>query len=105
MAYRNNYEREDDPFLNPETVNDDVLKKMPKTRFFLGSYDPLRDGAVRLAYKMVKAGNVDIKVYEFKEYVHGFFGMGSEEFRKLPTMFLLREVDEFVKERERVSKG
>ena len=100
MAYRNNYEREDDPFLNPETVNEHVLKKMPRTRFFLGSYDPLRDGAVRLAYKMVKAGNVDVKVYEFKEYVHGFFGMGSEEFRKLPTMFLLREVDEFVKERE-----
>ena len=105
MAYRNNYEREDDPFLNPETVSDDVLKKMPKVRFFLGSYDPLRDGAVRLAYKMVKVGNVDVKVYEFKEYVHGFFGMGSEEFRKLPTAFLIREVDELIKEKESKSKS
>ena len=105
MAYRNNYEREDDPFLNPETVSNDVLKKVPRIRFFLGSFDPLRDGAVRLAYKMAQVGNVDLKVYEFKEYVHGFLGMGSENFRNLPTAFLIREIDELIKERESNGKG
>ena len=33
-AYRRNYNDDNDPFLNPEKVNLDILKFLPKIRFF-----------------------------------------------------------------------
>ena len=94
-AYRNNYEDDEDPFLNPIKATEGLIKKMPLTYFFIGSCDPLRDGALRLMYKMSKQ-NVPYKTYEFKEYIHGFYGINNQTLRRTPTYILMKEIKEFL---------
>ena len=42
-AYRKDYEEEDDPFISPIFADDELLKKLPPVRIYLGTNDPLRD--------------------------------------------------------------
>lgn len=42
-SYRQKYEEEKDPFISPIFADDEVLKRFPPTRFYLGTIDPLRD--------------------------------------------------------------
>ena len=98
-AYRNNYEDDEDPFLNPIKATEGLIKKMPLTYFFIGSCDPLRDGALRLMYKMSKQ-NVPYKTYEFKEYIHGFYGINNQTLRRTPTYILMKEIKEFLSKGE-----
>ena len=42
-AYRNGYKEEEDPFLSPGLIKDEVLKYYPPCRIYIGSNDPLRD--------------------------------------------------------------
>ena len=101
-AYRGNYKEENDPFLNPEKANEYLLSKLPKTRYFIGSIDPLRDGTLRMLYKIANMNyNVDVKAYEFKDYVHAFYGIGDNIMRQPPTNVLLNEVDAFLQTEER----
>lgn len=95
-AYRDNYLEEDDPFLNPFKANDFILKKMPKTLFFFGSSDPIRDENIRLISKMSNIDGLDLKVFEFKYYPHGLFGTAFKVFYPLPTSILYKEIDEFL---------
>ena len=85
-CYRNNYDNENDPFLNPSKANEMLIKEMNKTIFFLGTFDPLRDD--RLVYKISKFNDIDIKCYEFKGYRNGFYGLDSEILRKNPEIIL-----------------
>ena len=100
-CYRNNYENENDPFLNPSKANDLLINEMNRTRFFLGSFDPLRDDSIRLISKISKHENIDWKSYEFKDYGHGFFGLDSEILRKNPEIILFKEIREFLNERNK----
>ena len=100
-CYRNNYENENDPFLNPSKANDILINEMNRTRFFLGSFDPLRDDSIRLISKISKHENIDWKSYEFKDYGHGFFGLDSEILRKNPEIILFKEIREFLNERNK----
>ena len=76
---------------------------MPLTYFFLGSCDPLRDGAIRLMYKMSQQ-DVPFKTYEFKEYIHGFYGIDNAILRRTPTYILLKEVKDFIQREEEKAK-
>ena len=100
-CYRDNYDNENDPFLNPSKANEMLIKEMNKTIFFLGTFDPLRDDSVRLVYKISKFDDIDIKCYEFKGYGHGFYGLDSEILRKNPEIILFKEVKEFLEERNK----
>jgi acetyl esterase/lipase len=42
-AYKGDYREEDDPFLSPGLINNEVLKYYPPCRIYIGSNDPLRD--------------------------------------------------------------
>ena len=92
-AYRNTYHDDEDPFLNPIKAPDELIKQMPQTFFFIGSSDPLRDGAIRMMHKMTQQG-VPYKTFEFKDFIHGFYGM--ETLRKIPNEILIKEVREFL---------
>ena len=95
-AYRDNYIEEDDPFLNPYKANEIILKKMPKTLFFFGTYDSIRDENIRLISKMSNISEIDFKVFEFKYYPHGLFGTAFKVFYPLPTSILYKEIEEFL---------
>ena len=69
---------------------------MPKTLFFFGSSDPLRDENIRLISKMSNIDGIDLKVFEFKYYPHGLFGTAFKVFYPLPTSILFKEFDEFL---------
>ena len=99
FSYRGNYLNDNDPFLNPEKVNLDLLKYLPRTRFFFGGADPLRDDIIRLIYKITQIHNLDFKAYQFQFYGHGFFGLDNEILQKNPTEILLNEIEEFLKEK------
>jgi hormone-sensitive lipase len=51
-AYRNKYEGDDDPFLNPIIAHDNILKHLPPVRIITGSADPLRDDAIRFLKRL-----------------------------------------------------
>ena len=103
-CYRSSYKEENDPFLNPEKAGEFLLKKLPKTRYFFGSADPLRDNSLRMLYNIAEIGGIDVKGYDFKDYIHAFYGIGDETMRNPPTEFLLKEVDNFLKEEENKDK-
>ena len=42
-AYRKDYHIENDPFISPIYADDEVLKRYPPVRIYIGSNDPLRD--------------------------------------------------------------
>jgi acetyl esterase/lipase len=42
-SYRSGYKEEDDPYLSPIFVSEEVLKYYPPCRIYIGSNDPLRD--------------------------------------------------------------
>jgi hormone-sensitive lipase len=99
-AYRDNYLEEEDPFINPYKASELILKKMPKTLFFFGSGDPIRDENIRLISKMSNIDEIDLKVFEFKYYPHGLFGTAFKVFYPLPTSILFEELDEFLNKKE-----
>ena len=82
--YRGYYTNELDPFLNPVTANEKLLKKMPPVRFLTATHDALRDDCIRLLYKMSLIPGLDVKAYEFKNYSHGFIAM-ENHIIKLPS--------------------
>ena len=99
-AYRGNYDNDDDPFLNPVKAKDIILKKFPKARWHLATCDPLRDDNLRLLFKMSKIKGLDIMVYEFQDYNHGWNGMKNDFLTKIPTDILLKELDEFIEKND-----
>lgn len=96
-AYRSNCTIDEDPFLNPERIPDNILMKMPRTRFFIGTCDPLRDGSIRLLYKLSKT-KVDCKGFDFKNYIHGFYALSSDVLKQNPTEILYQEIEQLINE-------
>ena len=96
-SYRGYYPNELDPFINPRDAPDILIKSMPKTRFLLGSRDPLRDDCVRLIYKMCVAGN-DVKAYDFYNYHHGFIGVNIPIIKGPSRDIFVKEINEFLKQ-------
>ena len=96
-AYRDIYPNDDDPFLNPVSVKDCIIKKLPKMRFQIGSCDPLRDDTLRLLAKIAKIKELDVKAYEFREYNHGWYGGVKSEFLlKIPNDLLFLEIKDIL---------
>ena len=96
-AYRDIYQNDDDPFLNPSQAKECILKKLPKSVWEFGSCDPLRDDIVRLLAKISKIKEIDIKAYEFREYNHGFFGGDKIEFLvNTPAKIIFKEIRELL---------
>jgi len=52
-SYKGDANREDDPFISPIFMNDNVLKLLPKVRMIVGSSDPLRDDTLRFLKRLV----------------------------------------------------
>ena len=52
-AYKQNYNNDDDPFLNPILMNSSVLSQLPYTRIFGGSCDPMRDDFIRFTKSLL----------------------------------------------------
>ena len=100
-CYRNDYLIENDPFLNPVKANDILIKDLPRTRFFLGTLDPLRDDSIRLIYKISKFDDLNVKSYEFKGYGHGFYALESDILKTNPQLILYKEINEFINERNK----
>ena len=100
-CYRNDYLIENDPFLNPVKANDILIKDLPRTRFFLGTLDPLRDDSIRLIYKISKFDDLNVKSYEFKGYGHGFYALESDILKTNPQIILYKEINEFINERNK----
>ena len=73
-SYRGYYTNDLDPFLNPVTADEKLLKKMPPVRFLTATHDPLRDDSIKLLYKMSLIPGLDVKGYDFKNFSHGFIG-------------------------------
>ena len=94
-SYRGYYPNELDPFINPRDAPEILIKHMPKTRFMTGTHDPLRDDSIRLVYKMCKA-EMDVKVYDFFNYQHGFIGVNNPIIKTVPHYIYCKEINEFL---------
>jgi hormone-sensitive lipase len=99
-SYVGDYKNMNDPFLNPIKANEKILKYLPRTRFFFGSVDPLRDDSIRVLYPISKVQGLDVLGYEFYNYWHSFNSITPKELRKMPWDFVFTEVDEFLKSKE-----
>ncbi|CAD8052530.1 unnamed protein product [Paramecium sonneborni] len=60
-----------DPMLSPSKAHDDILKRFPKTRIQVGTYDPLHDESFRLLQRLIKL-NKDARLIEYQSMPHGF---------------------------------
>ena len=96
-SYVGDYQNMNDPFLNPIKANEKILKFLPKTRFFFGSRDPLRDDSIRMLYPISKIPGLDVIGYELYKYWHSFNSPNPKELRKMPWDLIFAEVDEFLK--------
>ena len=67
-----------DKFACPIFANEELLKKMPKTRLFICMDDPLSDDQFRLGHSLLKAG-VDIKITAFHHFIHGMLSLNRNE--------------------------
>ncbi len=70
-SYRSEYHNEDDPFISPLYMKDEIIKLLPPVRILIGSSDPLRNDSLLFLNRMTKL-NKDIKVIELKYFPHGF---------------------------------
>ena len=104
-SYVGNYKNMDDPFLNPIKANEKILKFLPRTRFFFGSTDPLRDDSIRMLYPISKVSGIDVIGYEFYNYWHAFNAITPKELRKMPWDFIFAEVEEFLKSKQNREKA
>lgn len=93
QSYTGNYQNKNDFFLNQCKAPDDILKKLPKTRFYNASSDPLRDDAIHLIEK-IAALDVDCKAYEFKEYTHAFWNSQLPSIKDNAFDILLNDIRE-----------
>lgn len=53
QSYRGGYDSDNDPFLSPILMHENILKLMPKILIVVGSSDPLRDDCVRYLKRFV----------------------------------------------------
>ena len=95
-SYRGYYPNELDPFINPRDAPEILIRNMPITRFMTGTHDPLRDDCIRLVYKMCKA-NMDVKVYDFYNYQHGFISCNNPIIKGVPHHIFCKEINEFLR--------
>lgn len=94
-AYVGNNSNRDDFINNHAKAPLEILKQLPKMRFFIGSSDPLRDGAIRVIHKMSEA-DVDCKSYEFKDYRHAFLSFIGKLGNEVTTSILYKEIKEYL---------
>ncbi len=52
-AYRNDYKIEKDPFISPIYTDDEILKRYPPVKMYVGSNDPLRDDCILFMKKLL----------------------------------------------------
>ena len=95
-AYRGYYPNDLDPFINPLVITDNILKKLPPTRFMTATHDPLRDDTIRLIRRISKMPELDVKNYEFTNYRHGFMGNENNMISGPPKELFCKEIEEFL---------
>ena len=95
-AYRGYYPNDLDPFINPLVITDNILKKLPPTRFMTATHDPLRDDTIRLIRRISKMPELDVKNYEFTNYQHGFMGNENNMISGPPKELFCKEIEEFL---------
>ena len=66
----------EDYFLSPLCIPDDILERFPPIRIMVGSIDPLRDLSYLFLQRWVKV-NLDVKLTEFAHLPHGFLNYGA----------------------------
>ncbi|CAD8043445.1 unnamed protein product [Paramecium primaurelia] len=60
-----------DPMLSPSKASDDILKRFPKTRIQVGTYDPLHDESFRFLQRLIQLKR-DARLIEYQSMPHGF---------------------------------
>lgn len=83
----------DDFITNQAKAPQCILKLLPKIRFFIGTLDPLRDGAIRVINKISEAG-IDCKAYDFEDYGHAFLTFVGKLGNEVMTSILYKEIRE-----------
>lgn len=96
-VYRGYYPNDLDPFINPSEASEDLIKELPPIRFMTATHDPLRDDTIRFIRKICKVPGIDVKNYEFHNYMHGFMGNENNMISGPPKEIFCTEVEEFLK--------
>ena len=97
-SYRGMYKNNLDPFLNPQTADENLLNSLPPAIFFIGTQDPLRDDSIRLLFKLSKIKYISFKCYEFKYYPHAFLNSVDKDIKGNYTDIFFFEVKRFLEE-------
>jgi acetyl esterase/lipase len=84
-----------DQYISPMYGKPELLRKMPKTRFFVCMDDPLQDDQMRLAVMMKNEG-VDVKITAFRHFIHGMLSLNRNEC--LPVKIFQDEVLQSMKD-------
>ena len=98
--YRNNYNIEDDPFLNCIKINNFLLERIRcKIRIFFGSSDVLRDDGLRLLYLLAKYNHknknrnqIDVRGYDVIYFYHGFIEI-QEPYQDISRKLIFPEIE------------
>ena len=96
-VYRGYYPNDLDPFINPSEASEELIKELPPIRFMTATHDPLRDDTIRFIRKICKVPGIDVKNYEFHNYMHGFMGNENNMISGPPKEIFCTEVEEFLK--------
>ncbi len=87
-----NADLQKDYLLSPALASDDILAKYPRTFFFVGEKDSLRDDCLRMAYRIHKLGKAKSTLVQAQGTYHGFLGfelplgIGINEVSKIHTL-------------------
>ena len=78
-AYCKEVDPDQNPFLSPVFLPNEVLINFPSTRINLAGLDPLHDDGYKLAYQL-SCLNRDVKVVDYKMLPHGFLNFNLVPF-------------------------
>ena len=102
-SYRDDYNIDDDPFLNCIKINDFLLERMKcKVRIFFGTSDVLRDDGLRLLYLLSKYNKnnkdknlIDVRGYDVIYFWHGFIEV-DEPYQEISRKLIFSEINEIL---------
>lgn len=94
--YLDNLDLGDNHFASPYNFHDDIIKKFPKSIFYVGSLDPLRDQTFMFVDRLLK-NRCDVEIHEFKYLPHGFvsFDVIGVKYFSYTNDLIIKNINDF----------
>ena len=94
--YLNNYNGENNMFVNPVFVNEKIIEKLNKIRILFGSKDPFKDDSINLINQFSQFDNCDIKGFELTNFNNGFISIQNNDLEEIIYDIFYEEIEKVV---------